>query len=151
MELKCYLVSDDKRKAKKNLGDVVYTINARLQAPCDQLNPVFVLDGDHTDFNYIDANWSGAHKYYFVTDFVFLPGHMIEVHCHEDTLSTYWPIISKRTAFLERNENDYTEYMSDPKIPVETKRNIVHYLSDKKLGSGTGSYIALTVSGGVSQ
>lgn len=160
MELKCYLVSDDKRKAKKNRGNVIYTLNAKLQAPCNQLNPVFVLDGDHTDFNYIDANWNGAHKYYFVTNFVFLPGHMLEVHCHEDTLSTFWRYkvnekpeddkgLWKKLAFIERQESRGSDFIVDEKLPVETKRNITHLMSDKKLGSGTGTYIALTVSGGV--
>lgn len=158
MNLKCYLVSDDKRKAKKNLGTVVHDFDAKLQAPCDQLNPSFILSADKTDFNYIYVNaWR---KYYFVTNMTFLTGQQIRVDCHEDTLSTFWRYkvndkpeddkgLWKKLAFIERQESRGSDFIVDEKLPVETKRNIMHLKSDKKLGSGTGSYIALTVSGGV--
>lgn len=157
MNVICYMNYYDNKKAGKSTKTTSnqkddkfvkqYEKDVDIQRPCDEYNPVFLFDGDQTDFNYIYVpSWD---KYYFVSKPpTFTIGGLLEVSCHEDVLESVWKYLKPKQALIERNEFQFSNYIIDPKQLMETKRNITH-LTVGSLGNASGSYIALTVAGGV--
>lgn len=147
--IELYKMTSDRRKAKKTMTKVGSDItNVKLKEPCDQVDPSFILNLSTTDFNYIKVvEWN---RFYFLKKPpTFERGGLHSLDCHEDILSTVWSSLSTLNAHVERSENKGTEYIIDELLGLETSRSIKPSQAIGTLGTPSGAYIALTVTGGV--
>lgn len=97
MLIEFYNNVSDPRKAVKNIGQALHTIdNAVIYRECSLMNPEFLVEYSPVEMvcNYIyagiviDGQPYGA--YYFIKDHVLLPGGKMVIICQRDVLSTWW-------------------------------------------------------------
>lgn len=80
-------------------------------------NPVFIVNTPMPGYTYVQA----FTDYFFVSDIVNLDAHRAEVHCTLDVLATYKNTIMNYTAFVERSESNYDEFLIDPLLSIRQK------------------------------
>lgn len=145
MEVLFYQNFSDKHVAhKKTL--FMYGTNAQLVTPCDVLEPVFTVNYHEkilsSNYCYIPL----YSRYYFCT-ITHETHNTFTISCTVDALSSWINHILNITALINRQEFVYSPYIQDDELLTKCDRLI----SKKKIGSigsPSGSYIALTVTGG---
>ena len=114
MELVFYSVSDDPRKVQKTLGTAKHTIqNASVYENCSIMNPSFLVDYSASiiETNYVKATlWN---RYYFIRDFIAMPGGRCRVICDEDVLMGNAEDILKLNCNIIRQEYANAPYVID--------------------------------------
>lgn len=146
-----YCCTDDSRKLKKNgLQLLKECHNVYWQQGTNQVNPVITLGtlGDVSKFakaNYVYL--PDFRRYYFGMDFKAMPGNIIQMPLHSDVLMSFRQYIANLTAYIERQENLWNRYMIDELLPTRTER-IITVKKIGNIGNPSGSYIALTTTGG---
>ena len=72
------------------------------------INPIIIIeDSEIPSFNYVFIE---GVRFYFVTDIISLNNNLWEIHLHVDVL----PFIrDDQKGFVERQQNDYNEYLVD--------------------------------------
>lgn len=113
MKLEFYSCDSDPRKAVKNLGEVIHTVNnAAVYRECSLMIPEFLIDYSPSVVacNYlyagvtIEGETYGA--YYFIKDRIVMPGGRMVVICSKDVLSTWWHKLRNCTANVIRQESE---------------------------------------------
>lgn len=113
MKLEFYANMSDPRKAVKNIGEVIHTVNnAAVYRECSLMMPEFLIDYSPSVVacNYLFAGVTigtetyGA--YYFIKDRIVLPGGRMVVICSKDVLSTWWYRLKDCTANVVRQESE---------------------------------------------
>lgn len=97
MILKFYKVSDDSRVLNKTLGEPIHTcLNASVYEDCSIVSPSFLVDYSHSVIacNYLEATVMNGSiiawkRYYYVDDFVLMPGGRMVAKCNEDVLMSF--------------------------------------------------------------
>lgn len=142
--------SDDRRVLTKSFSGAEVTV--QLKAPCDILNPIFILDYDATRLTCNYLYCEELHRYYFINHITVTTGHRIELSCSVDVLMSYNSAIKGLTCNIARNESIRTAYISDSNKPLTTKTQTQTYVFDKTPFVTTDMYTnyVLTVVGGVS-
>lgn len=141
----CY-TSVDTRKRSKPYTVLRSNVSVTLKHPTSLLDPVFILHrGDLDDrVNYVI--WRG--RQFFCKPPTFVDGGLVELTCHEDVLTTFWPQIRNVNTLILRQENVWNPFIKDDQLPVRTERKV----SIKKIGklsSGNlSNNLILTVTGG---
>lgn len=102
------------------------TVQAELKQPTDSLNPVFILDYDpiiNTNIThvYVEEEEDVENRYYFIQSYNLAPGGKMELHCHEDVLTSFGGfILDHMFGTVERTE-DYklqNSYITDPEAKL---------------------------------
>lgn len=111
----------DRMKVANKMGSVYHasygTWDATLREPCDVIDPVFTIQtattysGDDTTdetlpylrANYLSMQWGSQKvRYYYILKKVVLSSSLVELHCHEDVVTTWWNVIKNSTGILSR-------------------------------------------------
>ena len=125
MRINAYTNFSKRSNSTKRPSGVSYGMNVTLKENTSKESPVFILtipDEDWTfPFNYIQWN----DHYYFVDDVVLMSNHTYEVHCTQDVLATYKTEIGNYSAYIERADSEYNEFMNDSYIS-ETQMIVNH-------------------------
>lgn len=139
--------SDDRRKINKSFSGT--SINVTPKAPCDILNPVFILSWSSS---FVKANYLHCpdyERYYFIDDVIFRSGVTVEIHCSVDVLMSYKEQILNLDVYVKRNQAERNKLIVDDRYPAE----IMSTLTTKKFnaspfGVDNGYNIVMTVIGG---
>ena len=89
-------------------------INVALKNPTSVLDPVFLLEGNNTSYNYFQ--WGS--RYYFVRDIVILNNNLTEYHCETDVLATWKSVIGSSSQYVTRSASAYNTSIIDMKYPA---------------------------------
>lgn len=115
--------SDNPKKINKTLpfsGDAV-TVNAWSQV--DDLTCEFILSGSgYHDENYMEVNWPGITKYYFIEKRVGMQGNMVKLTGTIDALTTYKDTIMSAPAVINRtdDQNHLDPMLKDNKVTTRS-------------------------------
>lgn len=90
------------------------THTVTLKEPTSVLNPVFLLKGNYTSYNYVQ--WGS--RYYYVDDIVIVHNDLVELHCSSDPLATFRSEILASSQLVSRNANTYQPYLADGAYPT---------------------------------
>ena len=91
------------------------SITATLKDDVSMMQPVFIIQGDHFAYNYIEF----AGRYYFVDDVVSLRNNLCEIHCNIDVLATYKAAIQAASAYVLYYTHNNTEIV-DQRLSTKT-------------------------------
>lgn len=125
MTLTFYNVSDDRRVLKKNLGaQIVKYANVMSKEPLDFANPVFIIVGLNSNFNFNKCNYcycTELDRYYFIDNYINLAGDRTEVRCSIDVRQTYADYIlnSDVIVFKQSSKNLADKLIADSRLPVQ--------------------------------
>lgn len=158
MELVFYSVEDDPRKVQKTLGEAKHTIqNASVYENCSIMNPSFLVDYSASiiETNYVKATlWN---RYYFIRDFIAMPGGRCRVVCDEDVLMGNANEIYKLNANVIRQEKAKFPFVIDRMMQARADTRTTTYNFDENPFSppaqgelDTANRYLLTVIGGKS-
>lgn len=167
MKLEFYMNMSDPRKAVKNIGEVIHTVNnAAIYRECSLMTPEFLIDYSPAvaACNYIyagvtiDGTTYGA--YYFIKDRIVMPGGRMVVVCSKDVLSTWWHRLKDCTANVIRQESE-EHFKNDSRFIFDSNMvgkantdfgNIPFSLNPFHIPTKTNEYCMLmTVLGGTPQ
>lgn len=143
----CFMITtDDSRTLQKNTSPIK-NVSGTFKDNCSVENPIVLIKKD--DINVASVNYayiSDTERFYYITDFVFTKGGILEVHLKVDVLNTYASAIKSIYTLIERQENVSNKYIHDEQLLTRTERII----EKKKVGSvANASGFFLTVNGGV--
>lgn len=93
------------------------SITATLKDDVSMMQPVFIIQGDHFAYNYIQF----AGRYYFVDDVVSLRNNLCEIHCNIDVLATYKSAIQAASAFVLYYTHNQSE-IADKRLATKTTK-----------------------------
>lgn len=140
---------DDKRVLTKTWSGT--EISVTLKAPCDVLNPTFILkyNASFLTCNYIYC--PDFTRYYFITNIVVETGNRMEISCSVDVLMSYQAQIKNLSCHLVRSQTIRAPYISDSQKPLTTKTQTQTYVFDKTPFVSTDGFACyvLTVVGGM--
>lgn len=106
-----------RRNSTKQPSQAGTDIAVKLKEDTSIENPVFILQGDQFNIDYVQA--FGA--YYFVSNIISLANGLTELHCEKDPLATYKSQIGSTSAFVEFTSTSSNIIMTDPRnIPSNT-------------------------------
>ena len=115
------------------------SISATFKDDVSLSQPIFIVTGDHFDYNYIV--YGG--RYYFVDDVVSLRNNLCEIHCNIDVLATYKSEIQAANAYVLYYSHSQSE-ISDKRLSTKTTKTIDSATGVfDTLGNGTGSNYAV--------
>lgn len=141
-----YNTTSDVRNVNKVLNKVKDISNFKIKDNVDILNPVILL----SDNVVLESNYAYIKKfnrYYFIESITVMTDGLKQVKLKIDVLQTYRQSILNLTTFIERQEFNYSPYVVDNELVTQCKRE-VRYQILGTLPTASGSYVALTVSGG---
>ena len=101
------------------LTDSHVDVTVFLKEPCDEFKPVFQLDAQLAEYNYVQ--WGS--KYYWITSKTYVTSDVIEIHCTKDLLATYKTEIGSSTQYILRSSHAYSGSIVDNLYPITTNRN----------------------------
>lgn len=139
MKLDFHINNSDPRKAVKNIGEVVHTVNdAQIYGSCSLMSPEFLVNYsiDIAGCNYVIATITSGNNSiesrYFIKDKIVMPGGKILVICAKDVLSTWWNHLKECTANVIRQEreNHYGElsrYILDREMAGKVNTCVFNY------------------------
>ena len=124
--LKC--LSDDDVIGKKwstANGDIV-TIESKIMFDNDFLNPVLLVSGDFSAFNY--AYIHELHRFYYIGNMIYKTGQMMEIHLKCDVLQSWKGNensgILSNTAVIERQESLNNAYFTDDMYWTQANKEV---------------------------
>lgn len=123
-----YIVKDDKRKADKNLSNVIKeNVNITYKDATEFIRPIIVLDYDGS-WNMRDCNYiylSDKNRYYFVEKHSFQKGQKVVFELLVDVRTSHKEGIRALTCTVTRNENLKNGYLHDSNYSVYAYEQIV--------------------------
>ena len=144
MSVTVYFANVSKKRNSTYRGTFNVSYDCVLKAPTSLDRPIFLVSAATMDYN--AAKYGD--RYYFIDDVVSVRQGQWEVSCILDVLATYKTEIQASTQFVTYSSSMTSEWLTDPRIPVETAVPFI----DKKnksftnLFSSIGFYV-LTVNG----
>lgn len=120
----CYTLNSDKHTVDKSLTPI-RTYIGNFNQPVtlrDFILPIDLSDESFMiDFNYVFINQ--LNRYYYVRETTYAK-NFVNLMLHEDVLYTFRDLIREQTAFVERNENDYSNFIVDDLITMDYNKEI---------------------------
>lgn len=98
----------------------VITVDVQVREPCDFTEPVFILTrfNNYESCNYVYvAHWN---RYYFINE-ITVNGNLIELHCVEDYLASWYSQIASQSLFCTRSASDPNLSLADNTFPRESR------------------------------
>lgn len=130
------------------------TVAADIKDSCSLNAPQLILTASLVDvsrYNYVHvAAWHD--RYYFITDFVAMPGSRIMIRCRVDALTSNADEILQLTAYVARSESKRNAYLPDSNYHPMSSRNcetIPFNRTPFAANYATDQVYLLTVMGGV--
>ena len=114
-------------------GDIV-TIESKIMFDNDFLNPVLLVSGDFSAFNY--AYIHELHRFYYIGNMVYKTDQMMEIHLKCDVLQSWKGDanngILSNTAVIERQESLNNAYFTDDMYWTQANKEIktIPFLTD---------------------
>lgn len=145
-----YINKSDNNVIKKNIKKLK-TLNVDLKMPCTVEKPVLkisdiTLDGNIANFNYFYISDFG--RYYYVDTKILQSGGVIEVSGNVDVLMSNADDILNLYAYVDRQENKHSAWITDELFPVENKRSISYIKLNAQPFSNVNQTYTLCVNGG---
>ena len=144
----------DPRKIDKSISWGQTLTSVWLKEGTSLLKPTFILTFEKDDlsidrrltefnsYNYVFVPDLG--RYYFISNITFDTGARLVIECTVDVLKTYASEILSKKCIVTRQEKKNSKMYVDDRIVLRADRQ--QYIQDVgSLGTGTGAYIALTV------
>ena len=105
------------------------TYNCALKDDTSVLDPVIILQTSDNIFSYNYMYIQQFGRYYFIKDIKSLNNNRWQVSAHVDVLETYKTEILSQSVIIEKNENNYNNYLPDEnwKTNVKTKTDIINF------------------------
>lgn len=123
-----YVVKDDKRKANKNLSNIIKeNVIITYKDATEFIRPIIVLDYDGS-WNMRDCNYiylSDKNRYYFVEKHSFQKGQKVVYELLVDVRTSHKEGIRGLTCTVTRNENLKNGYLHDSNYSVYAYEQIV--------------------------
>lgn len=123
-----YIISDDKRKADKNLSNVIKeNVNITYKDATEFIRPIIMLDYDGS-WNMRDCNYiylSDKNRYYFVEKHSFQKGQKVVFELLVDVRTSHKESIRALTCTVTRNENLKNGYLPDSSYKTYAYEQIV--------------------------
>lgn len=123
-----YVVKDDKRKADKNLSNIIKeNVNITYKDATEFIRPIIVLDYDGS-WNMRDCNYiylSDKNRYYFVEKHSFQKGQKVVYELLVDVRTSHKEGIRGLTCTVTRNENLKNGYLPDSSYKTYAYEQIV--------------------------
>lgn len=123
-----YVVKDDKRKADKNLSNIIKeNVIITYKDATEFIRPIIVLDYDGS-WNMRDCNYiylSDKNRYYFVEKHYFQKGQKAVYELLVDVRTSHKEGIRGLTCTVTRNENLKNGYLHDSNYSVYAYEQIV--------------------------
>ena len=89
-------------------------VTGRIKEDTDIINPSFIVKSAGTDFNNVNYLYCvDLERYYFIKTVIEKSGGLLEIVCHEDTLSTFKNGLRKQSGIVSRQEQIYNTYLQD--------------------------------------
>lgn len=101
-----------RRNSTKQPSGTGTTISVKLKENTSIEAPTFILNGVHTNYNYVQA----LGHYYFVDNIQIIDNSTCQLECSQDVLATYKTEIGNYTAFVERASSSYDGNVRDTMI-----------------------------------
>lgn len=144
-----YICSDDDKKLNKSKFTTLYSgIKVDWVENTSMLKPSIKLANMK---NLMQANYmyiQEFNRYYFLDPPILILGNMIRIDTKEiDVLYSWASYIRNISTLIERQEFVWSPFIIDPELPTRTPR-IITTRKLGNIGNPSGSYIALTVTGG---
>ncbi len=118
----CYTLNSPKITVDKNLTAVrVYTGEFNLPVSVRDFVLPLEIEDRLIHFNYVYV--SKLKRFYYIKNPTYIK-NMVNLELHEDVLMTYSDLIKKQTAFVERNENEYSDYIVDDYVSMDYNKEI---------------------------
>lgn len=104
-------------------------INVNLKDESDVLHPIFELTAANFnhDYNYIEATWFGARRFYFIRNIITVSATIVNFVCEIDVLATWKSFIVSSEQFISRCSDaslyigSDSEYLNDSANPATIK------------------------------
>lgn len=97
-------------------GSGTAEFQAELKRGCSVMAPVFLLNSDSFDYNYIRFNG----RYYWVDNISWERNNLVSVTCRVDVLGSWKDEINNTTAFVNYSQTAFNSYLRDERIPKST-------------------------------
>ena len=141
-----YVVKDDKRKANKNLSNIIKeNVIITYKDATEFIRPIIVLDYDGS-WNMRDCNYiylSDKNRYYFVEKHSFQKGQKVVYELLIDVRTSHKEGIRSLTCTVTRNENLKNGYLLDSSYKTYAYEQIVCKAFPNKFSNN--SIILMTV------
>lgn len=120
-----YTFSDDPKVANKTLT-TVGTATGEFRATVDVLRPTFTVKPDQVG----EANYcyiEGLQRYYYITGKRKLTTGLTELSLYCDVRKSFYIELLLNKGIVERNTNNYDMYLLDPRVPIDSRKNLNMY------------------------
>lgn len=108
----------DKTPYLRFVGD----FDGKLREPCDIVNPSFLvnipLEYANSTYNYLYS--AEFDRYYFINSITVFRNNLVRLDCSTDVLMSYQESIKNLKVSVSRQENEYSRYLPDTKLPITT-------------------------------
>lgn len=144
MDIVLYNNLSEKNKINKTLT-LVSTLTGSIKENSSITNPSILIEyADPTAFNYVYISAFG--RYYFVTDVVVVRNNLLRISLTVDVLESFKTAILAQNVIIDKNENDFTNYLPDENLLtlVKTKTDILNFPSGLL---DSGQFILITAGG----
>lgn len=123
-----YIINDDKRKADKNLSNVIKeNVNITYKDATEFIRPIIMMDYDGS-WNMRDCNYiylSDKNRYYFVEKHSFQKGQKVVFELLVDVRTSHKKGIRALTCTVTRNEKLKNGYLPDSSYKTYAYEQIV--------------------------
>lgn len=120
----CYKSSAEVIRVDKTdyLTEVI-TLEGNLRDECSIINPVITIEYEGIpNFNYIFI--PTFNRYYFVDRITSISTTLWEIEMKVDVLMSFKEALLNCSGFIDRNENEYNEYIPDTKISLQQGQTV---------------------------
>ena len=127
MNVILYNNKSDKRQLVKNITEIK-TISATAKGDINIISPTLIIHNtDMTNINYCYI--TELKRYYFLTNYTYITGQRIELHCNVDVLMSYADEIKRLKVNVLRYEKIQPSYITDSRIPLfsSTKHRVIEF------------------------
>ena len=127
MNVILYNNKSDKRQLVKNITEIK-TLSATAKGDINIISPTLIIQNtDMTNINYCYI--IELKRYYFLTNYTYITGQRIELHCNVDVLMSYSDDIKKLKVNVLRYEKIQPSYITDSRIPLfsSTKQRVIEF------------------------
>ena len=127
MNVILYNNKSDKRQLVKNITEIK-TLVAIAKGDINIISPMLIIQNtDMTDINYCYI--TELKRYYFLTNYTYITGQRIELHCNVDVLMSYADDIKRLKVNVLRYEKIQPTYITDSRIPLfsSSKQRVIEF------------------------
>ena len=127
MNVILYNNKSDKRQLVKNIAEIK-TISATAKGDINIISPTLIIQNtDMTNINYCYI--TELKRYYFLSNYTYITGQRIELHCSVDVLMSYSDDIKRLKVNVLRYEKIQPSYITDSRIPLfsSTKQRVIEF------------------------